>query len=482
MIVYFVFRKKLEASLSPQRNFCRFCVVVVFRNMDSSTHSHLNMSLESPSPAVQSAPGPHRWHFPLDFVPPFRFAPVEDGLFRGAYPVLRNFPFLKHMGIRTILSVTPEPATYDLKMFCKAENIEIKYIQADRHKGEPQLLPTDLNEALSVLVQAENYPLYMHCLDGRHVIGLVVMALRKLQCWDYGAMQMEYERFAREGNNETAFIMDYAGGFAFPQKMPSWLVNSPLLFDSDGRARRHPTLKVKHHHAPSAASGSVASSLSHSHGPVGIPATLALAVSGDRAVPPPATTLNVLRSSGGTSPPAAVMSNTPLTYLDVASIAPLRVVQGNCAANSADPSIQSAHENPSTPKKQPGLRVDIDAFCVVPSPDLQMLSVRSALCRADNGTSNFTTAPLDMSNASAASLVSNSGGANHTVGTPSSSGTATASGAITKNGGAENLHQPVSGGASSAAQGSGTSNVLAATVSTANAAAPKHRMKRSLSF
>lgn len=192
----------------------------------------------------------------LDAVPPFRFAKVEDGIYRGAYPTLRNFPFLKVLGVRTILSLTPEEATYDLKEFCRLEGIRIKYISADRHKGEPQLLPNDLNESLQTLINAELHPIYMHCLDGRHVAGLVVMALRKLQCWDYVSMQLEFERYARENNNEAAFISDFSGGLVLPALLPGWLWGiapaatsfpSSWLADNDGKLRKHPTLKLKFH-------------------------------------------------------------------------------------------------------------------------------------------------------------------------------------------------------------------------------------------
>lgn len=185
------------------------------------------------------------WAFELDFVPPFRFAMVENGVFRGAYPTLRNFPFLKRMKIKTILSLTPEEATFDLKEFAKAEKVQLRYIQAERHKGDPQLLPSDLNDALHLITNAEMHPIYIHCLDGRHVIGLVVMALRKLQCWDYASMQFEYERFARESNNETAFISDYGGGLTLPVRLPAWLWGGSWL-DADNKPRKHPTLKVKY--------------------------------------------------------------------------------------------------------------------------------------------------------------------------------------------------------------------------------------------
>eukprot|EP00759_Apiculatamorpha_spiralis_P026812 PhF_6_TR29478/c0_g1_i1/m.43669 len=121
----------------------------------------------------------------MNLVPPLRYSPVEDGLFRGAYPLLRNFNFLRRLKLKTIVSLIPEEPTKDLKSFCKAENIEHKWVEADRFKGEPQLLHTDLNMVLAVLLNQEAYPIYLHCLDGRQTTGMCLMALRKVMCWDY---------------------------------------------------------------------------------------------------------------------------------------------------------------------------------------------------------------------------------------------------------------------------------------------------------
>ncbi|RNC36976.1 putative tyrosine phospatase-like protein, partial [Trypanosoma cruzi] len=147
----------------------------------------------------------------LDLVPPFRFAMVEEGVYRGAYPTLRNFPFLRGLGLRTIVSLIPEEPTYDLRCFAAAENITLRYIHAERYKGEVQLLPTEMNEVLQLLINVERHPIYVHCLDGRHIVGLVIMGLRKLQFWEVNCSHLEYQRFTRSVQDEVAFITDYSG-------------------------------------------------------------------------------------------------------------------------------------------------------------------------------------------------------------------------------------------------------------------------------
>jgi hypothetical protein len=46
----------------------------------------LYLSIQSPLPGVENY---------AQLIPPFRFAMVEEGVYRGAYPTERNFRFLK---------------------------------------------------------------------------------------------------------------------------------------------------------------------------------------------------------------------------------------------------------------------------------------------------------------------------------------------------------------------------------------------------
>ncbi|KAG5487862.1 hypothetical protein LSCM4_07543 [Leishmania orientalis] len=178
---------------------------------------------------------------PLTLVPPLRFARVESGVYRGAYPVLRNFPLIRRLRLRTIVSLIPEPPTYDLKCFAEAEHIQLHHIHAERAKGEVQLLPSELSEALQLIINKDMHPLYIHCLDGRHVTGLVVMALRKLLQWDAKVAHAEYQRFTREVQDEVAFIADYTGPLVVPPHLPAWLWGGSLYDASTGQQKRLPT-------------------------------------------------------------------------------------------------------------------------------------------------------------------------------------------------------------------------------------------------
>ena len=51
--------------------------------------------------------------------PPLRYSLVEEGISRGAYPTLRNFRFLRRLGLKTLVSLTPDEPTGDLMQWCE---------------------------------------------------------------------------------------------------------------------------------------------------------------------------------------------------------------------------------------------------------------------------------------------------------------------------------------------------------------------------
>lgn len=73
-------------------------------------------------------------------VPPFRFGIVEAGVYRGAYPTLKNFPYLKTLELTTVISLTPEPPTVDLEDFCVINNINLQHYMG-KHPTLPHLPP-----------------------------------------------------------------------------------------------------------------------------------------------------------------------------------------------------------------------------------------------------------------------------------------------------------------------------------------------------
>ncbi|ORX45536.1 protein-tyrosine phosphatase [Hesseltinella vesiculosa] len=128
-------------------------------------------------------------------IPPFRFAMVEENLYRGGYPKPRNYRFLKRLRLKTILSLIPEQAAHDLQQFCKEEAIHMLRLKVDRMKEDNITLTYNKTlMAIHIIIDPTNHPIYVHCLDGADVTGLIMACLRRLQRWEQKYAMLEFTR------------------------------------------------------------------------------------------------------------------------------------------------------------------------------------------------------------------------------------------------------------------------------------------------
>ncbi|TPX51827.1 hypothetical protein SeMB42_g00502 [Synchytrium endobioticum] len=174
--------------------------------------------------------------------PPFRFQAVEADLFRGGLPKPRNYRFLLRLNARTIVSLTPQPPPSSMHQFALRNNIQLVHIKVDKPKGSVPLTYAKVGTLLNTVIDPNNLPLFIHCLDGVIVTGVVIMCLRKLQCWSIPSATIEYTRFIREGvigSDEAEFVDKFQYDFEIGRSLPKWLWNGHPTF------RKHPSLRVR---------------------------------------------------------------------------------------------------------------------------------------------------------------------------------------------------------------------------------------------
>lgn len=143
------------------------------------------------------------------FIPPTRYGIVEIGVFRGGYPKEKNFEYLKRLKLRKIISLTPEPLNKTVAEFCDRDGIQMIHIRVEKAKDHVPLDKKTVTKALQILIRPENHPVYLHCLDGANVTGMVVMCLRKLQLWSSQISMAEFCRYTRDGvvsTEESEFL------------------------------------------------------------------------------------------------------------------------------------------------------------------------------------------------------------------------------------------------------------------------------------
>ncbi|GJQ15485.1 hypothetical protein GpartN1_g7276.t1 [Galdieria partita] len=163
---------------------------------------------------------------PPALIPPFRFARVENGLFRGAYPSLKNFRFLKRLHLRTIVSLLPCAPSEDLKEFCLHENIRLIFIHVEKFEENVTFTPQLVAKIVTILGDRRNLPLFIHCLDGGHNTGLVVMTLRLLQGWNMSVIFTEFCRYVKTGEisrEESQFLESFSEDIELPPTPASFL-------------------------------------------------------------------------------------------------------------------------------------------------------------------------------------------------------------------------------------------------------------------
>ncbi|KAG2173603.1 hypothetical protein INT43_005021 [Umbelopsis isabellina] len=201
-------------------------------------------------------------------IPPFRFAAVEDNVFRGAYPKQRNLRFIKRLvrgeghdherlpdvrlitllfvrlHLKTMLSLIPDPLPDDILSYCDEQGINAIHLRVDKMKEDNiPLTYSRTIAAIQTIIDPENQPIYVHCLDGSDVTGLVIACLRKLQMWSTSSAMGEYLRFLRS-NVISPEVFEFVEKFfnldvTIPMAIPPWLWGGTVSF------RKHPSLKLK---------------------------------------------------------------------------------------------------------------------------------------------------------------------------------------------------------------------------------------------
>ncbi|GER52910.1 phosphotyrosine protein phosphatases superfamily protein [Striga asiatica] len=69
------------------------------------------------------------------FVPPLNFSMVDYGVFRSGFPDVPNFPFLKTLGLRSIIYLCPEPYPEANVSFLNENGIRLFHFGVEGSKG-----------------------------------------------------------------------------------------------------------------------------------------------------------------------------------------------------------------------------------------------------------------------------------------------------------------------------------------------------------
>lgn len=147
------------------------------------------------TPTLSIQPCPLRLR-PL--IPPPNFGACKnDFVFRSAFPQDRNIEFLKTMKIRSVLCLVGSTPPDGYHQWIKHAHIKRFRVDiAPNKNGQVKTTQDSLCEALLHVMDSSNYPLYIHCNQGRHRTGCVVACFRKIQRWPIQNILAEYDVYA----------------------------------------------------------------------------------------------------------------------------------------------------------------------------------------------------------------------------------------------------------------------------------------------
>ncbi|KAK3821916.1 MAG: tyrosine phosphatase family-domain-containing protein [Benniella sp.] len=164
-------------------------------------------------------------------------------------PLITKGVSFTRLKLRTVLSLIPDAPGGVFQAFSPQYGIRSIHLPVDKVKYNVPLTYNRAVEALQIIIDQENLPFDVHCLDGASVTGLVICCLRKLQTWNVSSALGEFLRYLRGGvinSDELAFVEKFCSEIEISQPIPHWLWEGQVSF------KKHPTLKL--HFTPPSAS------------------------------------------------------------------------------------------------------------------------------------------------------------------------------------------------------------------------------------
>lgn len=138
------------------------------------------------------------------------FGQMDDRFYRGAQPQERDFQYLAGMGIKTIVDLRDDPASYERRA---AEAAGMRYVNipmSDSSRPRDEQIAQFLNLAKD----PRTGKFFVHCAGGRHRTGVMGAVYRmNHDGWDFDQAYKEmkaYDFYTRWGHGSLKdYVQDY---------------------------------------------------------------------------------------------------------------------------------------------------------------------------------------------------------------------------------------------------------------------------------
>ncbi|KAI2610412.1 tyrosine phosphatase family-domain-containing protein [Hypoxylon sp. NC1633] len=138
----------------------------------------------------------------LSGAPPVNFATVLPGLYRSGYPEAADYPFMRTLKLKTIVTLVGKDLPDGYQQFVDSNSIKHEiFDMAGTKKAEIPI--KTMQSIMAIVANRDNYPLLIHCNQGKHRTGCVVGVIRMINEWDTPSVIREYTKFAEPKVRET---------------------------------------------------------------------------------------------------------------------------------------------------------------------------------------------------------------------------------------------------------------------------------------
>ncbi|KAL6060379.1 Tyrosine-protein phosphatase OCA1 [Balamuthia mandrillaris] len=176
--------------------------------------------------------------------PPANFGIVEPNVYRSnaLYPI--NFPFIRQLKLKTVVSLSPDLPNKAVSTFFSDNGITLihlglKTLDTKYKKGASTNKPISeelIKEALEVVLDAGSHPIMIMCSSGIHQTGTLVGCFRRLQNWNLTPILQEYRTFSgsstRFANEQFIELFD-VDLVTLPENLPWWFVEQQRMMEEE---------------------------------------------------------------------------------------------------------------------------------------------------------------------------------------------------------------------------------------------------------
>ena len=146
---------------------------------------------------MKTSTGPSSSGGPREYLPPENFAMVEPGVYRSAFPRMKNAPFLKRLKLKAVMPLVPEDYPTALAEFYENNGIKLISHGLDGNKWPFKAIDDEIfRKALIDVLNPSNRPVLIHCNKGKHRTGSLVGCIRKYRGWSLTSIFSEYLLYA----------------------------------------------------------------------------------------------------------------------------------------------------------------------------------------------------------------------------------------------------------------------------------------------